>query len=494
MNLKEFELSSANLSLYPNSLLTQHDVEYGLIKKDSSRYLAILSPADSSGLSDYAGQTSEFHGKRLMLAPLSPQNAAALRSQLPWLKPVPLGLSTSIGMGDRLGLATPGHVRAVRSARGKIAPIFAQQSIREIERTRRSPQIVMDDATWGTFQEGWKDPVGADADHLKTTQDIDICLDAGFTFFTIDPGGYVDSTAEIASLSELREKAELQHPDYQPHATGLLNKVFDLEGTLIKIDEDTLYKAVVKYGKAVSHVVSMYQHLTSTAGDRPYELEVSVDETDQPTSHAEHIYIASELKRFGVKWVSLAPRHIGRFEKGVDYIGDLDAFEKDLVGHAIIARKFGPYKLSIHTGSDKFSIYPAYQRQTGGMVHLKTAGTSYLEALRAIAHVDPDLFSEIYTYARKRYPEDRATYHVSADLSRAPLPESVSDWPSLLEQFDSREILHVTFGSVLTEKTTALDWLFYDRLMAFLRDHEESYASNLEKHFIRHIQPFVAMN
>ncbi len=117
-----------------------------------------------------------------------------------------------------------------------------------------------------------------------------------------------------------------------------------------------------------------------------------MDETDQPTTHAEHVYIASELKRLGVEWVSLAPRFVGRFEKGVDYIGDLQAFHQDVNGHAAIARALGPYKLSIHSGSDKFSIYPIIMEATRGLVHLKTAGTSYLEALRTAAALDLDLF------------------------------------------------------------------------------------------------------
>ena len=199
-----------------------------------------------------------------------------------------------------------------------IAPIFAQQSIREMTRTGRSPQQVMDDATWGIFSEGWQEGVGADADHLKTTADIDACLTAGFTFFTIDPGAAVDNRAETASLSELRELNGMFPADLQAHASGLLDKTFDIEGLSLHFDEATLLKAVVKYGKAVAHVAGMYRHLAQAAGQRPYELEVSVDETEQPTSHAEHIYFASELRRMGVKWVSLAPRYIGRFEKGVD--------------------------------------------------------------------------------------------------------------------------------------------------------------------------------
>jgi hypothetical protein len=220
-------------------------------------------------------------------------------------------------------------------------------------------------------------------------------------------------------------------------------------------------------------------------------LEVSVDETDQPTSHAEHIYIASELKRFGVKWVSLAPRYVGRFEKGVDYIGDTKAFENDIAGHAAIAREFGPYKLSLHSGSDKFSIYPIAAQQTRGLVHLKTAGTSYLEALRTIATLDVNFFREIYSFARERYETDKASYHVSAELRRAPLPDQVSDWPALLEQFDAREILHVTFGSVLTEIAPGGTLRFYERFMEILRTNPEVYALNLEKHFVRHLHPFL---
>ena len=468
MNSDQFELSSSGLDLYPHSLLSLKRVEFGFSQIDGKRALVILAAANSKVLSAFNGETSELFSKTLLLAPLDPHNASAIREVLPWLKPCPLGVSTSAGMGDRLGLATPGHIAAMRATGGKIAPIFSQQSIRENTRTGRNPQQVLDDATWGAFQEGWQAPLGADADHLKTTDDIDVCLNADYSFFTIDPGEHVDNRAETASLSELRQIAEEYPAELQPDASGLINKTFDLEGTSIEIDEATLYKAVVKYGRAVAHVAAMYQHLVSSAGDKPFELEVSVDETEQPTTHAEHVYIASELKRLGVEWVSLAPRYTGRFEKGVDYIGDLTIFEEDIAGHAAIARLFGGYKLSLHSGSDKFSIYPIAMRHTKGLVHLKTAGTSYLEALRTIAALDIDFFSEIYTFSRKRYPTDKASYHVSAQLDRAPLPEDVSDWPGLLEQFDAREIFHVTFGSVLTHQTPAGERQFYGRFMDLL--------------------------
>jgi hypothetical protein len=216
-----------------------------------------------------------------------------LRAQLTRLLPRPLGLETSAGLGDRLGLATPGHVRAIRATHGTVAPIFTQQSIREMTRTGRTPQQVMDDATWGIFEEGWQSGYGADADHLKTTEDIDACLSIGFTFFTIDPGAHVDNRAESATLSELRTLAEDLPADIQPSASGLQGKTFEIETLSLTFNEATLLKAAVKYGKAVAHVAAMYHHLAVSAGTRPFELEVSVDETDQPTTHAEHVYIAS---------------------------------------------------------------------------------------------------------------------------------------------------------------------------------------------------------
>jgi len=485
-------LQALELKMDPRSIVSIGDMECGLCEIDGKKQLAVLADSGSMFPRAFDGVSSEVRGKTLLLGPLSPQNSIALRVQLPWLQPRRWGMRTSAGLGDRLGLATPGHVRAMRAAGGSIGPIFAQQSMREMQRTGRTPQQVMDDATWGIFQEGWREGVGADADHLKTPADIDACMGAGFTFFTIDPGEYVDGSAETADLSGLRETAGKLPPDAQPRATGLLGRSIDVEGRTLHFDEPALLKAVAKYGRAVGHVAMMSRHLARSAGGRPCELEVSVDETEQPTSAVEHVYIANELRRMGVEWVSLAPRFIGRFEKGVDYIGDVAAFEADLAVHAAIARQFGPYKLSLHSGSDKFSIYPAAMRQTRGLVHLKTAGTSYLEALRTIAAIQPDFFREIYVFARERYETDRASYHVSAQLERAPLPAAVTDPPGLLNQFDAREILHVTFGSVLTAQAPGGGLKFHGRLRELLQAHADQYAGNLEAHFLRHLKPFTS--
>jgi len=301
--------------------------------------------------------------------------------------------------------------------------IFAQQSIREMARTRRTPEQVMDDATWGAFQAGWREPVGADADHLKTTDDVDRCCAAGFTFFTIDPGAHVDAEADDYDRAKLKARYDaLPWGDLEITPEELLQAYTAqrqcVDDVTLEMSNEVVARAAVKYDRAIAHTAGMYRHLERVMAGRPFELEVSVDATATPTSHEQHFFIASELRRLGVRWVSLAPRYVGRFEKGVDYIpssglcGDLSEFEADFAGHAAIARALGPYKLSLHSGSDKFSIYEIAAEKAHGLVHLKTAGTSYLEALRAIATVDPTLFRDILAFAKTRYPEDRASYHV----------------------------------------------------------------------------------
>ncbi len=459
------------LTIYLNSVVEADGTTYFLAQSDGGKCLGIL------------GHAIGFQGERrgdVTLCPLTAANAAALREKFPWLRPQRLGLQTSAGCGDRLGLATPGHVRAVRKAAG-IAPIFAQQSMRENARTGRTPQQVMDDALWGIFQEGWRQPWGADADHLKTTEDVDLCVAAGYTFFTIDPGDHVDNVVSNPKFTAL------PWADLEDTPDGLrrryLGRRFEVETFTLEFDETALLRAACKYGRAIAHTVRMYRHLAAQTGE--FELEMSVDETETPTSIEEHFFIASELKRLGVQWVSLAPRYVGRFEKGVDYIGDLKVFEAQLARHAAIARVLGPYKLSIHSGSDKFSIYLVFARHTRGLVHLKTAGTSYLEALRTVAQVKPALFREILAYAIARYPQDRATYHISAELARVPAPDILADadLPALLDQFDARQVLHVTFGSMLDR--------FGDQLLTALQEHEEVYYRMLESHFQRHLSPFA---
>ena len=147
---------------------------------------------DESAFRGFAGTAERIDSGVRFVAETTPENALALRSALPWLTPAPFGLHTSAGFGDRLGLATPGHVRALKEVDAAINPVFAQQSIREMGRCHRTPRDVLDDATWGAFQAGWTKPVGGDADHLEQLEDIDDTAAAGFVFYTLDPKAEVD--------------------------------------------------------------------------------------------------------------------------------------------------------------------------------------------------------------------------------------------------------------------------------------------------------------
>jgi tagaturonate epimerase len=415
---------------------------------------------------------------------------------------VTLGMTPSFGFGDRIGLATPGHVESMKRAGSGIAAIYPQQSIREMTRTQRTPQQVMDDAMNAAQESGWTDVIGADADHLKTPEDVNVTAEVGFTFFTIDPSDGVDDHADDYSENELREKfasiaADIPWLDrYKGRSVGLSS------GSTVELTEEACLRCAVKYGNAINHALKLSSHIeqVQTAAGRPFEIELSVDETEQPTTLAEHFIIADQCKEGGMKLVSLAPRFIGDFEKGVDFKGDLETLDKSLADHAAIAEELGPYKLSLHSGSDKVSMYESLARATKGKFHVKTAGTSYLEALRVVARHDEALFRRIIDFGRERYPTDKATYHVSA-TNEAVLPQSEIESATELERTylemwsdvpngkgftkPGRQILHCTFGSTLTHPE------FGPLIRSVLETHLDTYTEVLADHFARHLEPLV---
>jgi hypothetical protein len=407
--------------------------------------------------------------------------------------PQPLGLKKSFGFGDRLGLATPGHIAAVKKT--DFAPIFAQQSIREMTRTDRTPEQVMTAAKDALKAEGWTQAWGADADHLKTPEDARRTFDAGFCFFTIDPSDFVVNSADEMSLESLREIEGVYTREGVFPEGGAMHLYYNRnyhveEDTTLSFDEGEVLRPAVKYGKAIAHTERMAKAIAEICGDTPHEIEVSVDETDSPTTVNEHLFFGLELKRRGVQVVSLAPRFVGDFEKGIDYKGDLSEFEHSLKQHVAVARFCGPYKLSIHSGSDKFSIYPAIGRQCGDLLHVKTAGTSYLEALRVILHRDRALFQEILCYAAGRFDEDRKSYHISATAEGVRQLKNADDADlekACFDEVTGRQLLHVTFGSVLTIGEDSNGKSLKPRVMEALRKNQELYDEFLERHFDKHL-------
>jgi hypothetical protein len=444
--------------------------------------LACLSPIHSDRMTP-----------RMQTAPSGVDSPGGAHQEMTTMAPLPvptvLGLKRSFGFGDRLGMATPGHLAAVRGT--SFAPIFAQQSIRELARTQRQPGDVMKAAAEALARGGWTGPWGSDADHLQTEEDVARTAAAGFTMFTLDPSAHVNRDAD-ALAGDALESAH--HAAVKAAGESLFDRYHRTahtldDRTLTFDDMPALKRAVVKYGAALRHTRLLADRARAACAGRPFEIEMSVDETAHPTSPLEHLLIGLELKRLGVPVVSLAPRFIGDFEKGVDYKGDLAVFEEHYLLHVRIARYCGPYKLSIHSGSDKFSIYPVIGRLSGEMLHVKTAGTSYLEALRVVCRTEPKLFREMTDFCRDRYDTDKATYHVSARLSD--LPASIPDadlerW--FLEENAGRQVLHVTFGSLLQTGKTAKGRPFKTALMDTLARHADLYSEVLQKHLGKHLR------
>jgi len=470
--------------LYKNSVQKSNESEFALIKDSSNvKKLCVIGPESEN----FVGEERD---ERLKLCPLSWENARQLMEVFDWLNPSLPSEDPSFGFGDRTGLATPGHRRALGDR--DVFPMFAQQSIREMERTGRSPEDVMNTAVWGVFEVGYKGGFAADADHLKSREAIEKTAKIGFNMFTCDPSEHVNPDAD--AMSEAKLDVELENIDQsedllekyagRKFSATLPGQDYEFEATF---RPEGVKQAILKYFPAVKFAVKSYGWVKS-AVDGNFIFEVSVDETETPTTPLEHLFVAKELTDRGVELFSLAPRFVGNIQKGIDYIGDLDRFEEQLKEHAAIASSYGDYRLSLHSGSDKFSIYPYFANYLGEKIHVKTAGTSYLEAIRLVAKEDPELFRELHEFALERFDEDRATYHVETNLDAVPGPEELDEeeLPHLLDQDDPRQVFHVTYGSVLNRKQDG-EYVFRSEIKNLLREHEEEHYELLESHLGHHL-------
>ena len=408
--------------------------------------------------------------------------------------PQVLGVRKSFGFGDRLGIATPGHLAALAANPG-FAPIFAQQSARELSRTGRTPQEVVSAAVRALSGVRYRQPWGADADHLKHPAEVEAAAAAGFTFFTIDPSDLVRSDADRMDASELAAAiAQLAAADELPEGWSepYLDRAIDLPGSRqLRIGLEPLQRAVVKYGRAIDHCARMSETIARACQGRPFEIEVSFDETDSPTSTLEHLFIGLELEARRVRVTSLALRLPGDFQNGIDYRGDLAAFEAQLKEHVAVAEFCGPYKLSIHSGSDKPAIYPIIGRCCGDALHVKTSGTSYLEALRAVLRVDMDLFLQILRYCRTRFAEDRESYALlttEQEVESLPANAAGDEERIFLDERAGRQLLHVTYGSVLSSGRDAKGRPFKQAILELLDRHADIYKELLAGHFTTHLR------
>lgn len=464
MNLTEF-LSHHKLAIYDRSLNKIGDKIVCMVHDDEKDYLL------DNGVNKFVGE--EKYGWNL--SPLTHENAIALRSVFDFTAPKPvLREKSSFGVGDRLGIAADGHIQVFEKF--DAFPVLVQQSIRELKLTERTYEDVLDCASFAVFKNGFKKPFGADGDHLKTPEDIEYALRLGFTMITLDCSEYIVSDADRQLESvEIPTQISLIY----------LEKKFNIgEETVLKFDEASLKEAYLIYNKAIDFACEIFEKYITDKVD----FEISIDETATPTTPLQHFYVANELIRRGVKVTTMAPRFCGEFQKGIDYIGNIAQFEKEIELHCRIARHFG-YKISVHSGSDKFSVFPIIGKYTAGCFHVKTAGTNWLEAMRVIAETEPQLYREIHAFAIESFNEATKYYHVTTDLTKIPNLSELKDdeLVTLFEQNDARQLIHITYGLILTHKNPDGSFVFRDRLYKAWRIHADEYKNAIFNHISHHL-------
>ncbi len=413
-------------------------------------------------------------------------------------KPQALGFRKTFGFGDRLGLASTAHL-AVANAHRQFAPVFAQQSSAELAASGRTAKEVILAAARGVERAHFRQPWGADADGLRTPQEVHQAAEAGYSYFTIDgaehlrPGSdQLPPEALAAALKGLIAEGALPE-DWIEH---YLDRTIELPGGhRLKLTREPLERAAAKYVRAIVHCARMSETAARASQGRPYELEVSFARAGAPMTALEHLFAGLELEARGVRIISMGVCIGEGFEPGIDYQGDLAAFETSLREHAAVADFCGPHKLSFAHAADKWSLYPILTRCCREALHLKTSGMSYLEALRVILQVDAGLFAEIADFSRERFAADRATAKdristTEAELLALPRAGEIEGAEAervFLEERAGRQMLHVAYGSVMAHARTtdgrAVSACLLERLEQFDDLYQAAISQRLERHF-----------
>ncbi len=369
----------------------------------------------------------------------------------------------SIGVGDRFGREGQAQLRALETARRmgtRVTPVW-NKSQREHTLTGTTPQETRRRADRAVRAGGWPDAYYVDADHIRmlTVDDyIGPC-----DFFTIDVADLIGRPPAAESVSVfLKAVSGLVGPQRLP---GLK--------TPLEITETMLADVTLKYLGAVEEAGRVHRHIVKKKGPADIVIEVSLDETDAPQTPGELLLILAALGRQGVPVRTIAPKFSGSFLKGVDYVGDPDEFGREFEAHLAVLEFARPafglpsdLKLSVHSGSDKFSLYPVMHRVLGDReagLHLKTAGTTWLEEVAGLAAAGGEglrLAREIYSAALTRFDQLAKPYRAVIDIDRDALPSarevaawSGSDFVAALEHDPTcpafnphfRQLLHIAF-------------------------------------------------
>lgn len=394
----------------------------------------------------------------------------------------------SIGIGDRFGHQGKAQLAALIKARADgmaIIPVW-NTSYREQVRLKTRPGDTRTAADAAVKQCGWTEDYFVDADHIGL-QTVDLFIDA-CDFFTIDVADFIHSSADDNAIHRFvgqnrRFLGRLEIPG--------IDQAFDITNALLQ-------EIAHKYLSAITEAGNIYRHIVTKKNSRDFIVEISLDETDEPQSASALFFILAGLAWQKIPVQTIAPKFSGRFNKGIDYVGDLPqfakAFEEDLAVLAHAIREFElpqNLKLSIHSGSDKFSIYGpirnALKKFDAGL-HLKTAGTTWLAEVIGLAEAGNaalDLVKEIYRQAYLRFEALCQPYAsvIAIDWQQLPQPEAVDLWDR--RQFADtlrhdrsnplynphfRQLLHVSYPIAAELR---------ERFLTALKVHQETIARNV---------------
>ena len=405
----------------------------------------------------------------------------------------------SIGVGDRFGHEGAAQLRALIAAQDQgvdIVPIW-NKSNREHMLIGTQPASVRRKVEEAVKVTGWKKSFYVDADHigLKT---VDRFLEYS-DFYTVDVADFIGKSADEKSLNEFVNSLSKFKGQYS--IPGIQQS--------FNVSDEFLLSVGKKYLYAVKEAGKIYQYIKANKKNGDFIVEVSMDETDKPQTPIELFFILAAIAQEKIPIQTIAPKFSGEFLKGIDYVGDINEFTKEfendilVIAHAI--KLFGlpdNLKLSVHSGSDKFSLYPimhsAVKKHNAGL-HLKTAGTTWLEELIGLAEAGGEglmIAKEIYSQAFARIDELSQPYVtvIMIDRSKLPKPTEVLSWTS--EQYTSalrhdqsnkkynlnfRQLLHIAF-KIAAE--------FGDRYIKALEQNEIIIGKNVTTNILhRHIEP-----
>ncbi|MBV0930643.1 tagaturonate epimerase family protein [Lentilactobacillus sp. IMAU92037] len=454
----------------------------GIVEKSLVVYENRLTAGDFE-----ATESMEDVDSTLLVGALNEHNNDALAKRFQWMRPTSRrNYKYTFGLGDRLGNASNAHLRLLKG-RG-IMPVLAQQSIRELVLMHRTNTDVFQSASWAVFEEGFTYGWGADGDHVKTPYEVDYAVKIGCSMITLDCTEEINNDIVTLDDTELDKRFNQLDPDQIKYFNDTyLNQTFDLgDGRSVKFTKHDVEESVLTFYDAILFAAGIYKKFVV-----PYNLdfEISMDETPYQTTNPNHYFFANELHRRGITPTTMAPRFYGEFQKAIDYIGDTKRFEREYVIHEAIAEHFG-YKLSIHSGSDKLSVYEIIGRisKEHGW-HVKTAGTNWLEALRVIAHKDPKFMLELYKFAYENLDDVKAFYVFNAQTDgTAPKPDTMTEENvmDLLNNDDARQVLHTMYGSIMNLKHN-YHYVYRDKLWNILLKNQALYDKYLNIHIAEHL-------